>query len=352
MVSNKINNKKNKSARLYKDPETYFSKAKTSNKFNTIDNLDESTDRLPKNQKWIITSYVESDPGLQELWESFAFGEFLKKGGDTVVKTASEKKDGNFLLKSYKSYKQINHEYINREFEKKYGSDYDKRRILKHWLVCGDLKTAKKIQDEIAQECKDMGIGIHMQVMGYWIPFNPSREECDSFKSTNKKMNEIMGGQLMHKKAMKSQYNERRNVLKQKFINDLEEEGGGARLDKTENSDGKTVIADEKLDKKYNKQYTKEELKKEFDLMTPKHLIDMKHKAESTKHEKMLKDLITTEIEINGGETLNPDIINVLSDKDIYKKNTKNKIIESRKKMKDRVKKIKSDNKKALNIKK
>ena len=258
-MGRKIKSNKN-IGRKWKDPETYFSQVLIKDKFKDIDNLDESVDDLPPGQKYMLVSFVEPDPGLQELWECFTFGKFLMKAGNTIVKKAFEKKNMEFLLKQYKNYKQINHKYINKEFAKKYGKDYDHRRIFKIYGVYPDVKTADKKKDEIAQDNKHLGVGVFRQQMGFFVPFNPSIEDCKDFKSTNKSMNELMGGQMMHTRGMKSLYNERKKILREKYIKDQEENGGSAKLKEVIDSDGKKHSAEEYLKNSDKRKMTKEEI--------------------------------------------------------------------------------------------
>ena len=74
----------------------------------------------------------------------------------------------------------------------------------------------------------------------------------------------------------------------------------------------------------------------------------MKHKEESTKHEKMLKDLVKTEMSINDGELLNPEIINELNISKKEKRLVKKKVLISKNKMKKRIEDIKKNNAKLL----
>lgn len=339
-----------KGKRQWKDPESAFSERMIKDKFNFVDNLDESADKVPKGQGYLVTTYVEADPCLTELTEVFFFGEFVKKALNTVVKKAIEKKDFDFLLKQYKNYKQINHEHLNRKFAETYGDDYDGTRMQKAWGAFRTEKAAQKFGDSISDELKEIGLGYHIQQMGYFVPFNPSKEDCENFSTTNKKMNELMGGHMTHKALMKRHFNDRRNILRQKQIDEnlkrLKETSDKSKDDKTKKELKKAEVkAGEKIDLSGYKKLSKEELEDEFDMMTSEHLLNLKHKNESVKHEKMIKDIVDLEMKINEGAGLNPEIIDKIgSMKDSEKDKMKDKIKKSKVKMHKEVEKINREN--------
>jgi len=274
--------------RIIPDPEEYFKEYK--NKFIEVDLLEIEKD-IRKDQQYIVVSYVEPDPSFASLWECLCTENFLKQIGDKIYEQCIKQNDWNFYYQKYKEFKEINYEPLRKEFEEKYGEEYDSIRICKFYQAFPSLKQAQKFANSLVKNNKLFDV--YIQEMGKWVPFKPTSQMCKESTHTDEKMNKVMHAHIYHKNKAKEYLQARKQVLLEKAIKE------GA----------KPKTAYEKFDKLNISNHVKDDSK-----------IDLKMNS-TNDSKKFLQELIDVELQSENKDILNPDFVLQIS-------NDPNKVIE------------------------
>lgn len=201
--------------RIIPDPEKYFKEFK--DKFIEVDLLDIEKD-IRRDQQFLVVSYIEPDPSFAALWENLCTEFFLMQAGGKILEECVKGGDWNFYHYKYKEFKEINYEELRKEFNERYGEEYDSIRMCKFFQAFPSLKQAQKYANELAKNNKMFDI--YIQEVGKWVPFKPSPEMCKDSSYTDERMNKVMHAHLYHKSKAKEYMQARKQYLIEKAIKD------------------------------------------------------------------------------------------------------------------------------------
>jgi len=201
--------------RIIPDPEKYFKEFK--DKFIEVDLLDVEKD-IRRDQQFLVVSYIEPDPSFAALWENLCTEFFLMQAGGKILEECVKGGDWNFYHYKYKEFKEINYEELRKEFNERYGEEYDSIRMCKFFQAFPSLKQAQKYANELAKNNKMFDI--YIQEVGKWVPFKPSPEMCKDSSYTDERMNKVMHAHLYHKSKAKEYMQARKQYLIEKAIKD------------------------------------------------------------------------------------------------------------------------------------
>src|SRR5690606_23737679 len=201
--------------RIILDPEKYFKEFK--DKFIEVDLLDVEKD-IRRDQQFLVVSYIEPDPSFAALWENLCTEFFLMQAGGKILEECVKGGDWNFYHYKYKEFKEINYEELRKEFNERYGEEYDSIRMCKFFQAFPSLKQAQKYANELAKNNKMFDI--YIQEVGKWVPFKPSPEMCKDSSYTDERMNKVMHAHLYHKSKAKEYMQARKQYLIEKAIKD------------------------------------------------------------------------------------------------------------------------------------